>query len=151
MAIPSEDQAESLLLNSFPVELHWRAAAVHLECTTRANCVRTNENPVLPRGEATEDSRLERLCGSKAQIRLEPSQSIRRLCGTRLDGLANLVFPVQIIRRGRHQSGVKGLASRKFRPNSTAQFFHSGIVSMDSLRQPRSMIHLGQRPEIHFR
>src|SRR6266571_7779244 len=151
MAIPSEDQAESLLLNSFPVELHWRAAAVHLECATRANCVRTNENPVLPCGEATEDSRLERLCWSKAQIRLEPSQSIRRLCGTRLDGLANLVFPVQIIRRGRHQFSVKGLASRKFRPNSTAQVFHSCIVSMEAHRQTGEMIHHGQRPEIHFR
>src|SRR6266571_635446 len=142
MAIPSEDQAESLLLNSFPVELHWRAAAVHLECTTRANCVRTNENPVLPCGEATEDSRLERLCWSKAQIRLEPSQSIRRLCGTRLDGLANLVFPVQIIRRGRHQFSVKGLASRKC-PREAGSWLDNCID------RPRCDVDAGERPPDH--
>src|SRR5258708_4783858 len=123
MAIPSEHQAEALLLNSFPVELHWRAGAVYFECATRANCVRTNENPVLPCGEATEDSRLKRLCASKAQIRLEPSQSIWRLRGTRLDGLSDFVFPVQIIRRGRYQSSLKGLPSRKFPPTSTHQSF----------------------------
>src|SRR5216117_502018 len=151
MAISSEDQAEARLLNSFPVELHGRACAVHLECTTRANCVRTNENPVLPCGEATEDSSLERLCASKAQIRLESSQGIGRLCGTRLDGLANLVFPVQIIRRGRYQSSVKGLASRKFCPNKTVQVFNLCGISVETRRQTREMIHHGQRPEIHFR
>src|SRR6266496_4016141 len=81
MAIPSEHQAEALLLNSFPVELHWRAGAVYLECATRANCVRTNENPVLPCGEATEDSRLKRLCASKAQIRLHATAQAFDLCG----------------------------------------------------------------------
>src|SRR5216684_2620689 len=150
MAIPSEHQAEALLLNSFPVELHWRAGAVYFECATRANCVRTNENPVLPCGEATEDSRLKRLCASKAQIRLEPSQSIWRLRGTRLDGLSDFVFPVQIIRRGRYQSSVKGLASRKFRPNSTAQAFDLCVVSIEANRQTGEMIHHGQRPEVHF-
>src|SRR5262245_37814687 len=65
-------------LYPLPVELRLRAAAVHLERALLAGGVRANENPVLPRGQATEDARRLVLRKRKPEIRFHPGQCVRR-------------------------------------------------------------------------
>src|SRR5712692_10599587 len=110
MAISSEFQARARPLDSFPVEFHRRACAIYLQRSAGADSVRADEDPVLPGGEPAEDSRLKRFTRSKAQIRFEPREGIGRLRGTRLDGLTDFVFPVEIIRCGGNQARVERLA-----------------------------------------
>src|SRR6266849_8715656 len=121
MAISSEAQIRARPLNSFPVEFHRRSRSVYFQRSARADCVRADEYPVLPCGEPAEDSRLKRFRRSKAQICFESRESIGRLRGTRFNGLADFVFPVEIIGCGGNQARVERLARGKFLSNFAAQ------------------------------
>src|SRR6266849_10921320 len=110
MAISSEVQTRAHPLNSFPVEFHRRPRPIHLQRSARTDCVWPDEYPVLPCGEPPEDSRLKCLRRSKAQICFEPREGIGRLRGTRFNGLADFVFPVEIIRCGGNQARAERIA-----------------------------------------
>src|ERR1700674_2777654 len=123
MAFPSAAQAGACLLNSFPVKFHRCPCAINFQGAICSDGVRTDENPVLPCRKAAENSRLECFGASKAQIRFKSRKCVGRLCGTRLDRLANFIFPIEIIRRGGHKPRIERLASRKLPSNLAAQSF----------------------------
>src|SRR6266704_5148953 len=117
MAISSEVQPRGGPLNSLPVEFHWRTGSIHFERAVRTDSVRAVEDPVLPGGEAAEDASLQRLLRPKSQVCFKPCQGIGRLRRTRLDGLADFIFPVEIIRCGGNQACVQRLVSGKLLSN----------------------------------
>src|SRR5258706_11132242 len=96
-------------LDPVPVELRLAAAAEDLECTGLAHRVRPDEDPVLPRRQATEDARLERLAAAEPQVRLEPGQRIGRQAAAFLERKTDLVRPVERIGCGRDEpEAVRG-------------------------------------------
>src|SRR5712692_8830123 len=151
MAISSEVQARARPLNSFPVEFYRRSRSVYFQRSAGADGVWADENPVLPGGEAAEDSCLKRLPRSKAQICFEPRQGIGRLRRPRFDGLADFVFPVEIIRCGGNQADVERLARGKLLSNHAAQRLDLCTIAVESRRQTRKFVDHWQRPEVHFR
>src|ERR1700736_3809116 len=84
--------------NSLPIEFHGCARSVHLERSVRSHGVRTNEDPVLPSRQTAEHSCFEGFAHAKAQICLESGKGIWRKRGTRFDGLAHFVLPIEVVR-----------------------------------------------------
>src|SRR5690242_9496877 len=73
-----------------------------LQRTLGADGVRALEDPVLPRGQAGEDLALERLRSREAEVRLHPGERVGRESVAFLDGDADLVVPVEVVRSERH-------------------------------------------------
>src|SRR5882724_2646106 len=151
MAISSELRARFRPLNSFPVEFHGRASSVNFQRSACADGVGADEDPVLPGGQATEDARLQSFPRTKSQVCFKPCQGIRRLRRTRLDGLADFVFPIEIIGRGGNQPGGKRLARRKPFSNCLAHTVYLRLIVVKACRQPRKFVHHRQRAKVHFR
>src|SRR6266478_99555 len=151
MAISSDVRTRARALNSFPVEFHGRARSIYFQRAARPDGVWADEDPVLPRGETAKDARLKRLPRSKAQICFESRECIGRLRGTRFYGLADFVFPVEIIRCGGNQSRFERLPRGKLLSNHAAQRLDLCTIAVESRRQTRKFVDHWQRPEVHFR
>src|SRR4051812_29362552 len=81
------------------VEAALLAGAVDLERALFADGVRALEDPVLPRGQAAEDTRRQVLAGPEAQVRFEAGERVGRHRGALLDRDPHLVFPVDVVGR----------------------------------------------------
>src|SRR3954468_6869906 len=123
-------------LNAFPIELGLRAGPVNLQGALLADRVRAVEDPVLPRREAAEDAGEHGLRAGEAQARLHAGKRIGRKARALLDGEADLVFPVELVRRRGDEAelsrggSVEELVARQFRRPSA----EAGV-------QPRQSIH----------
>src|SRR6476659_7199917 len=92
-----------------PIELRPSLLSVHLERPLLADCVRTLEDPVLPRSQPSENFRLHRLGPGEAQVRLEPGHRVWRKRRARLDREPHLVVPLNLVRRERHEAVLFGI------------------------------------------
>src|ERR1700722_20991652 len=99
--------------NSLPIKFHGSARSVNFQSTICSYGIRTNKNPVLPRRQSSEYARLKSLVDPESQIRLKPGQRIERKRRARFKGLANFIFPIKIVRRGRNQARVHSLVNGK--------------------------------------
>src|SRR2546430_17098755 len=81
-----------------PVELGLLARPKQLEGSVLADRVRPAEDPVLPGGEPAENTRRHALAAAEAQILFEARQRIGRERGALLDGDAQLIVPVDLVR-----------------------------------------------------
>src|ERR1700730_10788989 len=93
-------------LNSFPVEFYGSAGAVDSQRTVGSHGVGANEDPVLPSGKAAKNAGFERLGRTETQIGFEAGERVGRLRGAGFDGLANFVFPIEVIGCGGDPAGV---------------------------------------------
>ena len=62
----------------------------------------------MPGGEAAEDARLEGFVGTEAEIGFEAGQAVGRKGGAGFDGLAEFVFPVEIVGGDGDEAEVEG-------------------------------------------
>src|SRR5471032_3587249 len=90
--------------DAIEVELRLAALAVHLESALLAHCVRPVEDPVLPGRQTPEDARLHRLNAVEAQVGLKARERIRRHGRAFFNSNADLVGPINVIRRRVNQS-----------------------------------------------
>src|SRR2546427_2934301 len=86
-------------LNTFPIEFRLRAGSIHLQGALLADRIRALEDPVLPRGEAAEDARQHGLRSGEAQACFHGGERVGREAGALLDGEADLLVPVDVVRR----------------------------------------------------
>src|SRR5215218_9236308 len=87
------------LSRSFVIELRLRRLAVVRERPLRADGVGALENPVLPGREPAVNLGVERLGAGEAQGRLHAGQRVGGERGTLLDGDADFVLPIEVVRR----------------------------------------------------
>src|ERR1700753_1522940 len=99
----------SAMLSSLVVELRLRRLAVVCQRTVRADGVGALENPVLPGGQTPVDFRVGRLRPGETQRSFHARERVWRERRAFLDGDANLVVPVEVVRREGYESGLFGL------------------------------------------
>src|SRR2546422_8981575 len=99
-----------------PVEPGLLARPEHLEGSVLADRVRPAEDPVLPGGEPAENTRRHALAAAEAQILFEARQRIGRERGALLDGDAQLVVPVDLIRGPSDEPQLERARRRDGRP-----------------------------------
>src|SRR5204862_6916373 len=85
--------------DAFPVEFRLGPSTVNLQRALLAHGVGALEDPVLPGGEPAEDPREHRLRSGEAQARLHGGERIGREARALLDGEADLLIPVDLVRR----------------------------------------------------
>src|SRR5579883_3072592 len=89
--------------DTLPVESGFVAGAKYFEGPCFADCVRANEDPVLPGGQAPEYARLHRLTGPEPQTGLHAGQRIRRESPALLESDSDLILPVELVGPRRDQ------------------------------------------------
>src|SRR2546430_8772377 len=94
------------------VERRLLAGAVALERALFADGVGALENPVLPRGEASEDFRFHGLGAAEAQIGFEPRQAVGGKACALLQKHADLVLPVDVVERDRKSTRLNSSHSQ---------------------------------------
>ena len=62
----------------------------------------------MPGGEAAEDARLEGFVGTEAEIGFEAGEAVGRKGGAGFDGLAEFVFPVEVVGGDGDEAEVEG-------------------------------------------
>src|SRR5258706_6785257 len=138
------------VLDAIPVEGGLLALAVDLERALVAHGIRAAEDPVLPRGEAPEDARLHRLRAAEAQVGLEAAQRVGRHRRPLLERDADLVVPVDIVRRrGDKPRGGGGRRVERL-PDRGTRFLELRGIAVEEARQPRAAVHHRIRAEIHL-
>src|SRR5215475_8563485 len=97
---------EKLCDSSHPLRVVVRllAGAVAAQRAFLADRIGALEDPVLPGGQPRKDFRFHGLGPPKAQVGLEPGQSVRREARTFLEEHAHLVVPVDIVERKRDKA-----------------------------------------------
>src|SRR6267143_5271342 len=97
-------------LNSFPVEFYGSAGAVDFQGTVCSHGVGANKNPVLPDRKPAKNTGFERFGWTESQIGFEAGERVGRLRGAGFDGLANFVFPIEVIGCGSDEAGFQSFA-----------------------------------------
>src|SRR3954468_12836898 len=95
--------------SSLIVELRLRGLAVVRERALRADGVGALENPVLPRGEASENLRVQIFGAGETERRLHARERVGRERRALFDGDAYLVLPVEVVRREGDEARLFGL------------------------------------------
>src|SRR6187397_1327792 len=90
------------------VELGTVGGAVALERAALAHGVGPLEDPVLPRGEAAEDAHLHGLGAGEADVGLHARQRVGREGRALLEREAQLVLPVDAVRRYGRETQLVG-------------------------------------------
>src|SRR5712671_5583375 len=83
--------------DTFPVESCLVAGAKHLECPRLADCIGSDEDPVLPRRQPSEYACLQRLTRTEPKTRLQSGQGVRGESATLFQSDPNLVLPVELV------------------------------------------------------
>src|SRR5690349_11821511 len=97
---------------SAPVEAGPPAGAILSQRALRPGCVGPGEDPVLPRRQPPEDLGLRGLRAGEPVVRLHAGQRVRAETAPLLDGDADFLGPVDVVRRERDQAqplGILGL------------------------------------------
>src|SRR6266403_2400349 len=117
--------------NSFPAEFHGSASAVDFQRTGCSNGVRANEDPVLPRGKPAKNAGFERFGRTETQIGFEAGERVGRLRGAGFNGLANFVFPIEVIRGCSDKTCFKRFAGCQVCSDAIAQRPDLRFVSIE--------------------
>src|SRR4051812_38603056 len=96
---PLTFESTVVISDPLPVVVGTLSGAVPAQRTVRSGGVGTLEDPVLPGGEAAEDLRLAGLRSGEAEVGLHAGEGVGREAGPLLDGEADLVLPVDVVRR----------------------------------------------------
>src|ERR1700682_5003979 len=94
--------------------------------------VRTLEDPVLPRGEPSEDLGLDRLRAREAQARLPARRRVARAAHAPLDREAHLIVPVDLVEHRGHESQLVGLLRFETDPDDGRQCVKVGRLAEET-------------------
>ncbi|MPN46754.1 hypothetical protein SDC9_194352 [bioreactor metagenome] len=94
-----------------PVELRFLARAEELERAIAADCVGTDEDPVLPCRQTAEDAGIHGFGDAEAQVGFEAGEGVGRQRHALFHRDADFVSPVEIVGDGGHQAQLEGFGS----------------------------------------
>src|SRR6202030_1831208 len=110
------------------IELRLLPGAVTAQGPLLADRIGSLENPVLPGGEAREDFRFHGLGTDEAQVRFHAGEAIWRETRALFEEHADLVIPVDIVKRKGHEPKRLGLFGVKRLADPLARLIEIGRV-----------------------
>src|SRR5215467_15909316 len=103
--------------NSGFVEARLATGAVQAQGALLADRVRSLENPILPRRQPRKNLRLHGLRAAEAKIGFHTGQGVGGKARALLEKEANLILPVDVIERERHQTELLRLLRIELLPD----------------------------------
>src|SRR5260221_7759490 len=123
--------------NPLPIELRLPAGPEEFESAMLADRVGPVEDPILPGRETAEDLGLHRLAPGEAQARLHAGEGVGRQAGTLFDGEADLVLPIELVRRHGDEAESEGRPGVEHLAILRRDAVKRAAVAVETRGQPR--------------